>query len=249
VADLSGVRAYRVDESDDGAQVLALARPEGVATKSEAGAIARVQAPAASVLRVVGESRVTQEEGLGVQVDDLSVVETADAASLSRPVYLPGYVAWERVLGHHDPVADILSLGQVLAALACGLDLCELDDLRAFARHRENLFELNERLHPVLAAVVGEMTQLDRHQRARDLPSLIRRLETWRDQPRERSLEQTLARTTTPADGAATRRRAVHVHLRYRLFDLSRRNRLLHFRPTQATVNMTVASVPLVVDL
>ena len=249
VADLSDVRAYRIVESDDGAQVLALARPEGVAAKSEAGAIARVQAPAASVLRVVGESRITQEEGLGLQVDDLSVVESADAGSLSRPVYLPGYASWERALGHHDPVADILSLGQVLAALACGLDLCELDDLRTFARHRENLFELNERLHPVLAAVIGEMTQLDRHRRARDLPSLIRRLETWRDQPRELSLEQTLARATTPADGAAARRRAVHVHLRDRLFDLSRRNRLLHFRPTQATVNMTVASVPLVVDL
>ena len=249
VAELSDAHAYRVVELDDGAQVLVLARPEGAAPKSEAGAIARVQAPAASVLRVVGESRVTQEEGLGLEVNDLSVVESADAASLSRPVYLPGYASWERVLGHHDPVADILSLGQVLAALACGLDLCELDDLRAFARHRENLFELNERLHPVLAAVIGEMTQLDRHRRARDLPSVIRRLETWRDQPRELSLEQTLARATTPADGAATRRRAVHVHLRDRLFDLSRRNRLLHFRPTQATVNMTVASVPLVVDL
>ena len=249
VADLSDVRAYRVVESDDGAQSLALAWPEGVAAKSETGAIARVQAPAASVLRVVGESRITQEEGLGLQVDDLSVVESADAASLTRPVYLPGYASWERALGHHDPIADILSLGQVLAALACGLDLCELDDLRTFARHRENLFELNERLHPVLAAVIGEMTQLDRHRRARDLPSLIRRLETWRDQPRELSLEQTLARATTPADGAAARRRAVHVHLRDRLFDLSRRNRLLHFRPTQATVNMTVASVPLVVDL
>ena len=249
VAELSDVHAYRVIESDDGAQVLALGRPEGVAAKSEAGAMARVQAPAASVLRVVGESRITQEEGLGLQVDDLSVVESADAASLTRPAYLPGYASWERVLGHHDPIADILSLGQVLAALACGLDLCELDDLRTFARHRENLFELNERLHPVLAAVIGEMTQLDRHRRARDLPSLIRRLETWRDQPRELSLEQTLARATTPADGAAARRRAVHVHLRDRLFDLSRRNRLLHFRPTQATVNMTVASVPLVVDL
>ena len=249
VADLSDVRAYRVAESDDGAQVLALVRPEGVAATSETGAVARVQAPAASVLRVVGESRVTQEEGLGMQVDDLSVAESADAAALARPVYLPGYVAWERVLGHHDPVADILSLGQVLAALACGLDLCELDDLRTFARHRENLFELNERLHPVLAAVIGEMTQLDRHRRARDLPSLIGRLETWREQPRELSLEQALARATAPGDGAAARRRAVHAHLRDRLFDLSRRNRLLHFRPTQATVNMTVASVPLVVDL
>jgi len=249
VADLSDVRSYRVVETSDGAQALGLARPGGVAAAAESGAVARVQAPAASVLRVVGESRVTQEEGRGVQVEDLCVAESIDAATLARPVYVPGYVAWERALGHHDPVADILSLGQVLAALACGLDLCELDDLRRFARHRENLFELHERLHPVLAAVIVEMTQLDRHRRARDLPSLIRRLETWREQPHELSLAQAIARSGAPGDAAATRRRAVHAHLRDRLFDLSRRNRLLHFRPTQASVNMTVASVPLVVDL
>jgi len=249
VADLADVRAYRVDESAEGAQVLALARPDGVAMASTPEALARVQAPAASVLRVVGETRLTHDEGEGLRVDDLLVAESADAATLGRPLYLTGYAAWERVLGHHDPVADILCLGQVLAALACGLDLCELDDLRTFARHRENLFALQERLHPVLAGVIGEMTQLDRHRRARDLPSLILRLETWRDQPRELSLEQSLARTADAGDGAAVRRRAVHTHLRDRLFDLSRRNRLLHFRPTQSSVNLTVSSVPLVVDL
>jgi len=249
VADLADVRAYRVDESEHGAQVLALARPDGVAMTSTPEAVARLQAPAASVLRVVGETRLTHDEGEGLQVDDLLVAETADAATLARPVYLTGYAAWERVLGHHDPVSDILCLGQVLAALACGLDLCELDDLRTLARHRENLFALHERLHPVLAGVIGEMTQLDRHRRARDLPSLIVRLETWREQPRDLSLEQSLARTTEAGDGSAVRRRAVHTHLRDRLFDLSRRNRLLHFRTTQSSVNLTVSSVPLVVDL
>ena len=39
------------------------------------------------------------------------------------------------------------------------------------------------------------------------------------------------------------------MHLRDRLFDLSRRNRMLYFRPTNSTVNLTVASVPLVMDI
>lgn len=51
------------------------------------------------------------------------------------------------------------------------------------------------------------------------------------------------------ASGETQRRSAVQAHLRDRLFDLSRRNRLLHFRPTKSSVNLTVASVPLVVDL
>ena len=37
--------------------------------------------------------------------------------------------------------------------------------------------------------------------------------------------------------------------LRERLFDISRRNRLLHFRPTLQTVNLTQASVPLSFDI
>jgi hypothetical protein len=96
-----------------------------------------------------------------------------------------------------------------------------------------------------MAAVIVEMTQLHRHQRARDLPSLIRRLETYRDQP----MDLALGRVVAGQEGAVKQRRAVQVHLRDRLFDLSRRNRLLHFRPTQSSVNLTVASVPLVVDL
>ena len=45
------------------------------------------------------------------------------------------------------------------------------------------------------------------------------------------------------------RRAAVLEHLRDRLFDASRRNPLLHFRPTGRTINLTEASVPLVLDV
>src|SRR6185436_295235 len=47
----------------------------------------------------------------------------------------------------------------------------------------------------------------------------------------------------------AGKRQAVQARLRDRLFDLSRRNRLLYFRPSNSCVNLTVASVPLVIDL
>jgi hypothetical protein len=241
VAALDGVSAYRVAD----AGTLALLRPQGAPPTSNREAIERLQAPVASVLRVVGETRLTHEADTGLAVENLAVAQGDAQAPLTRPAFVPGYVAWEQRLGHHDAASDILCLGQVLASLACGVDFTSDDDVRLFAANRENLFRLQERLHPVVAGVIVEMTELDRHRRAQDLPSVIRRLETYREQPQDLSLD----RVATPQDNSTQRRRAVQVHLRDRLFDLSRRNRLLHFRPTQSTVNLTVASVPLVVDL
>jgi len=241
VAELDGPFAYQ--SSDDGG--LRLLLPEGVEPTHNSAEIDRLQVPASSALRVVGESRLTIEAENSTEVQDLKVAADRQPVEIKRPCYLPGYVAWERAVGHHDAPADILCLGQVLASLSCGLDFTSSEDLALFAANRENLFQLQSRLHPVIAGVINEMTELNRHQRARDLPSLIRRLETYRDQP----MDLAINRVVSAQDGAQAQRRAVQVHLRDRLFDLSRRNRLLHFRPTQSTVNLTVASVPLVVDL
>ena len=245
VAALGSAFAYRVTDAP-AEPALALVQPDGTAPRRHPEAIAPLEQPAASVLRVVGEQRVTIDADASVAVENLAVMADATPDTVpTRPVYLPGYTAWELRLGHHDALGDILCLGQVLASLSCGLDFTDGDDLTRFATHRGNLFELNRRLHPVVAAVIFEMTALDRHERARDLPSVIRRLETYRDQPVDLGLD----RIAPARDGAGQRRQAIQLHLRDRLFDLSRRNRLLYFKPTQAHVNLTVASVPLVVDL
>ena len=203
----------------------------------------------------MGEQRVTQDGEAGTSWDNLQVAADPrpgdvpagpDDVPAYVPAYVPSYAAWEHGLNHHDALSDMLCLGQVLASLALGLDFCASDDLHRFAEHRGNLFRLHARLHPVLAAVIVEMTALDRHERARDLPSVIQRLATYREQPLPLDMAH-LAGADTPA-GASPHRRAVQEHLRDRLFDLSRRNRLLHFRPTQSSINLTVASVPLVLD-
>ncbi|PTY08061.1 DNA helicase [Opitutaceae bacterium EW11] len=167
--------------------------------------------------------------------------EVADSPeSLSTPAFLPGYVSWEHAIGHHDPVTDVFSLGLLLASLACNLDFTRLEDLKRFAKHRENLFELNKRLHPVVSRVIVQMTELDRHERAPDLGQIIGTLETYRDQPVDFDLSGYEA--STPAD----RRRLIRDTLRDRLFEISRRNRLLYFRDTLQTLNLTIASVPIV---
>ncbi|WP_418116709.1 AAA domain-containing protein [Variovorax sp. 350MFTsu5.1] len=244
VAALGNAFAYRVTE----APALALAQPEGTEPRRNPEAIAPLEQPATSVLRVVGEQRVTIDADAGVSVENLMLMADAAPDALpTRPVYLPGYGAWEQRFGHHDALGDILCLGQVLASLSCGLDFGDGEELGRFVANRGNLFNLNRRLHPVVAAVIFEMTALNRHERARDLPSVIRRLETYRDQPLD--LDLGLERIAPAKDGAGQRREAIQLHLRDRLFDLSRRNRLLYFKPTQAHVNLTIASVPLVVDM
>src|SRR5262249_49488548 len=47
---------------------------------------------------------------------------------------------------------------------------------------------------------------------------------------------------------AKGKRGLILTRLQQRLFEISRRNRLLHFRPTMHTVNLTLASVPLAFD-
>ncbi|MDO9455430.1 DUF4011 domain-containing protein, partial [Nocardioides sp.] len=160
-------------------------------------------------------------------------------------VLVPGWRRWEHLVGHHDELTDIGSLGELLAALLCGLDLADEGSLALLAAHRHNLFALERGLHPVVAAVVTSMVEPDRRRRAQDLADLVDRLRTYRDQPEDLDLERVLSGTATPTD----RRTVVLEHLRDRLFDLSRRNPLLHFRPTGRTLNLTQASVPLVLDV
>jgi predicted DNA-binding WGR domain protein len=223
---------------------LQLRIPEGRLPQLNLVAIKAVQPPPGSALNIIGEHRLTIDSESGTAFDNLQT-QTDELQKITRPVYLLGYAAWELMLDHHDEITDIFCVGQMLACLACGLDFDDAADLKRFADSRDNLFHINDRLNPVIANIIVEMTELNRHNRATDMLALAKRLDTYRDQPVGLDVERVL----TGAKGAASRRTAVLSHLRDRLFDLSRRNRLLHFRPTQASVNLTVASVPLVVQL
>lgn len=225
---------------------LALSRDDGQVPQLNEAGIRAVQPHISSALRVVGEYRVTTDVETGSHVDDLRATGTdlGERAAV-KPAYLTGYRGWEEQVGHHDEQTDIFLVGLVLASLACGLDFNDETDVKAFSAERSNLFRLNRSLHPVIASLIGEMTALNRHERASDLSNVARRLEEYRDQPVGLDVERVLAGAT----GVPSRRAAVLTHLRDRLFDLSRRNRLIHFRPTQATVNLTVASVPMVMRI
>jgi hypothetical protein len=215
--------------------------------RSNPAALRRVEATGPLAVTVIAEARRTTEvdDGEG-QLTDLSIGNRE--AEVTRPVYLPGYVTWEHLVAHHDPLTDVFSLGMILASLACGLDFADPEHLKDFVGHRRNLFSLSSDLHPVLAQAIVRMTEIDRHRRVQDLGALLHNLEHYRDQ--EIDFEVDLARI--PGFKQKDDRSKQHMvlsKLRERLFEISKRNRLLHFHATMQTVNLTHASVPLSFDI
>lgn len=164
---------------------------------------------------------------------------------LTYPAYIPGYQSFEQILGHHDPLTDIFCLGSILGSIALGLDLYDPNDLENFASVRSNPSSYNERLHPTIARLITEMTELDRGRRAQDLYDVIHRLQHYRDYDPEKTTDLSQVRGWLGKE--LTERDAFILNkLRNRLFDTSRRNRLLYYKPNMRFVNLTVSSVPVV---
>lgn len=216
----------------------------GLPPQEVPGRVAQVQQEAPLAVDVTRRSGRQFSAGSGEEGrTSLDVAEAGEP--LTRPVLVGGWQTWEHVLGHHDALCDVAVLGQLLIALACGLDLADPADVDRLAAERGNLFRLSPNLHPVLALLASDMIEPDRRRRSQDVGWLAQRLENYRDQP----LDLDLAEVTAGLQARADRRRAVLTVLRDRLFDLSRRNRLLYFRATRQSFDLTEASVPLLLDV
>jgi superfamily I DNA and/or RNA helicase/predicted DNA-binding WGR domain protein len=191
--------------------------------------------------RVLVDEDITQNKSAVVNLQ----VKANKNEALTHPVYLPGYQCYELKEGHHDAQTDIFCLGLILGSVVMGLDLYDVDDLNQFAVYRNQPAGLNPRMHPTLCALVTEMTELDRTQRSPDLQEIIQRLKYYRDYDPQRQIDLSkLAafQVKKPSD----RRAFILSKLRNRLFDTSRRNRLLFYKPNGRFVNLTVSSVPMV---
>ncbi len=202
-------------------------------------------------LEIDGSHRIDETAAdLADRARDISIGKPGDA--ITRPVYLPGYVAWEHVVGHHDELTDIFSLGLLLSSFACGLDLSDDGDLERFVAARGNLFLLNAGLHPVIAKLAMRMTALKRRLRAQDLTGLLETLRGYREQRERREWREWQSSAGAGPAGAPPDSRDPRApllrQLRDSLFELTRRNRLLYFKPTLGHLNLTVASVPLMLD-
>ncbi|HEV3324908.1 MAG TPA: AAA domain-containing protein, partial [Puia sp.] len=146
---------------------------------------------------------------------------------------------------HHDPQTDLFCLGLILGSVAMGLDLYNKEDLRLFSLHRSNPSYHYPRIHPTLGRLITEMTEPDRSRRSQDLYEVIGLLDHYRDFDAESQTD--LSAIPGWMQKELKQRDAFILNkLRNRLFDTSRRNRLLYYKPNARLVNLTVASVPLV---
>jgi hypothetical protein len=182
------------------------------------------------------------------ETGDLVWADRPPGEAFDRPVLLPDYECWEWRLDHHDALSDIYVLGLVLASMACGLTLEDHECLQKFAAHRHNLFRLCQEVHPVVARAVRLMAEPRRQRRISDLAAVIRSLENYRDSRVELEFELEGIDGFHSKD-LLTKEQIILARLQQRLFDASRRNRLLHFRPTMGSVNLTLASTPLSEDV
>jgi predicted DNA-binding WGR domain protein len=240
VAPLEGIQAVTAeDERRLGFDPTKARPPTKNRSKVEA-----LQLAISNAVDIVSHSRQTLDiHQSTLSISSLDLNSTGE--NITRPVFIEDYRSWEHAVGHHDELTDIYSLGMVLGSVICGLDFTNREDLELFTVHRTNLFSLNRRINPVVAAVIVEMTELDRRRRAPDLAQMILRLENYRDQPLARDFEKSEAFQNSNLAG---RRRVIQAHLRDRLFEISRRNRLIYFKPALQTLNLTVASVPILMD-
>src|SRR5438105_1444322 len=238
VAPLEGVRELHLDKNRLWFEEAKLRAPVLAVAK-----VRELERPSARALEIMGQYRVDMHVEHGTE-SVVSVQIGRRGEPLTQAIYLPGYVSREHEVGHHDALTDIFVLGLVLASLTCGLDLNDPEDLTLFVQQRRNLFDLNRQLHPVLAKAIWRMTELNRHRRPQEASALLRTLENYRDQEVDFDFDLTRLPSFESADRRG-RRALILSCLQQRLFEISRRNRLLHFRATTQTVNLTWASVPL----
>jgi len=210
-------------------------------------AVRNLQEPPSSAVEVVDSfQRATDIERGTQQVTNLAIGNRGQP--ITRPVYLPGYVSWEHEIEHHDALTDTFNLGLILASLGCGLDFTDPEQLETFVANRKNLFSIRGELHPVLAKGIFRMTALNRHDRPQDLTAVLHTLENYKDQ--DVDFDYDLARVEGFREqDLHGKRQIVLSRLQERLFEISRRNRLLHFRQTLQSVNLTYGSVPLSFDV
>jgi hypothetical protein len=206
--------------------------------------VRRIEQPRSAGVQIVGDYNATQHDDGSTTWANRAIVMSGDA--INMPVFLPRYSSWELEIGHHDALTDIYHLGLIMASLAGRLDFMKLEDLQTFVRHRRNLQRVNPRLHPVVARVIGDMTEPSRAKRAADLGGLIATLDTYRQN--EIDDAEIKARQLGTIDDPAERRRRRLEYLRNRLFEITRRNRLVYFQPRHG-VDLTHGSFPLMLNV
>ncbi|MFN8283769.1 MAG: AAA domain-containing protein [Chitinophagales bacterium] len=197
---------------------------------------------------ISGEEKSITEIGERTTISNINLQFQKDVqVPIDRAVFLPNYKCFEISFQHHDAATDVFILGLIMASLSLGLDFTDADDMEEFVRHRESLIFINSKIHPAIANLIIGMTELNRKKRLKDLAEIIEKLKNYREYNPENQIDLSLIAGKNNIS-KNSKSQFIHKKLRSRLFDLSRRNRLLYFKPNMKFINLTVASVPSVLN-
>lgn len=199
--------------------------------------------PRSEGVEIVGELDIYELDGFD-HIDNKWIARRGQEPD--QPLYYLDYTSWEIMAGHHDALTDVFLLGMLMGSLAMRLDFTRSDDLKRFIAYRRNVHAANPRIHPVISRLIRHMTELRREHRAQDLSAIIEILDNYRRTEADDFDERlrALEAITDPDE----RRIQIQEYLRNRLFEVSRRNRLLYFKDTAASANLTLGSFPNLLD-
>ena len=190
---------------------------------------------------ISGEQFSTTEIGEGVTraYGDKRFSED-DNEDSATPSYVKDYSSFEFEFDHHDPLTDIFVLGMILASITLQFDFTVSEDVKRFVDYRKKMYFLNSKINPSISNIILGMTELNRENRWKDLNEIIEKLQNYRDYNPETEYD-----LSSLIDGKIqNKNQFIHEKLRNRLFDNSKRNRLLYFQPNLKFLNLTISSVP-----
>lgn len=196
---------------------------------------------------IIAEQKLTTDLTKNVtKWDDQNTAEEIPEHILA-PIFIPAYKSYESLLGHHDQMTDLHVLGLIMASLVFSINLTEKSGLETLNSIVKNPAHASSAVHPNILRLIIDMVQLDRRKRIRDAYSARIRLENYLEY--SASSQEDFDEVLEAYSGKeGNRNHWILSKLRNRLFDLSKRNRLIYFKKSSRYVNLTLSSVPYVLD-
>jgi len=196
---------------------------------------------------IISEQHLTTD--LRTSETDIKDISSAEVIpeNILAPMFLPAYKSYETVLGHHDSMTDLHVLGMIMASVALSINLEEKQGVKTLSGIVKNPAFATKMIHPNVLRVILDMLELDRRKRIRDAYSVRIRLENYLEysSTNQEDFDQVLDQYS---EKEGNRNKWILSKLRNRLFDLSKRNRLIYFKKSSRYVNLTLSSVPYVMD-
>ena len=191
-------------------------------------------------IKVVNGSIAFDESKIEESHEDLNRLENL----LSKPgtkeliELMEGYTCWEfENFAFYDELSDIYIAGLMMASAALNINLRQKADFKKFKDNFSAIHNITKSIHPVIYESIKRMVKLNRQDREADLESIIYMLTHYKEQVIDEFDFETDSKDKTPVEILGI--------LQNRLYDFTRRNRLIYFKETRQALNLTNGAISL----